>query len=101
MRTAREKNHVFSADRRCCRSSSLQRGGGHWGGGQAYGNVGLSMGFPGKDYSLVGAMSPVSKVSRIGAVDLAGYSVWQVLKILQDLLWGQALKYLLFDFAWV
>ncbi len=57
--------------------------------GQAYGNVGLSMGFPGKDYSLVGAMSPVSKVSQIWGGDLAGFSVWQVL------------KYLPFGFAWV
>jgi hypothetical protein len=30
--------------------------------GQAYGNVGLSMGYPGMNYSLTGAMSGLSKV---------------------------------------
>ena len=32
--------------------------------GQAYGNVGLSMGYPGMNYSLTGAMSSLSKVTH-------------------------------------
>jgi hypothetical protein len=36
---------------------------------QGYGNVGLTMGFPGKDYSLSGALTDVSKVAAGAGVN--------------------------------